>query len=75
MYVIKGETVRHSALFCYRRRRSAGNSKVSYIETIYPPACIAEHDINLCKYYLYEKIVGGVLCRDLADHRSYEETM
>lgn len=53
MYVIKGETVRHSALFGHRKGRSAGNSKVSHIETIHPPAFIAEQDIKLCKYWRY----------------------
>jgi hypothetical protein len=45
------------------------------METIYPPAFIAEDDITLCKYWRYERIVGGVLCRDVAAQRCYEETI
>jgi len=48
---------------------------VSYTETIYPPAPIAEHGLVLCSYAAYADSGEGVICRDIATQRCYEETI
>ncbi len=48
---------------------------VSYIETIYPPAFKAEYGLMIWEYWFCEVFVGGVLCRDIAAQRCYEETI
>ena len=49
--------------------------KVYYIEAIYPPAIVAEGSIMLCECGSYASMIGGVLGRDLAAQRCYEETI
>jgi hypothetical protein len=52
-----------------------GETKVFYAETTYPPAPIAEHDLMPYKHRVYADLGGGSLCRDVAAHRCYEETI
>ena len=47
---------------------------MSYTEDIYPPAIVAECSIMHCKHKRYARMVAGVLCRDVAPQRCYEET-
>nr|VFJ64034.1 MAG: hypothetical protein BECKFW1821A_GA0114235_11622 [Candidatus Kentron sp. FW] len=39
------------------------------------PAFIAEHDRKPGKYWRYEGLTGGVLCRDVATQRCYKENI
>ncbi len=48
---------------------------MSYIETIYSPEPIVEQGLTLCICWRYDRIACGVLCRDFAAQRCYEETI
>jgi hypothetical protein len=48
---------------------------VFYTEIIYLATATAEHDLILCGYRRYANIAGGVLYRDAAAQRCYEESI
>ena len=58
-----------------RRTTCRGTTKVSYIETIYPPALIAEQSLKFCKCCSYHRTAGDALGRDIAAQRRYEDTI
>ena len=70
-HVLKG-AVRESRVPSTIRR---GEMKVFYTETLYPSASIADHDAMPCKYRRCAHTAGGVLYRDVAAQRCYEETI
>ena len=53
----------------------SGGIVVSNTETTYPPSSLTKNDIIPGKCGIYETIAGGVLCRDTASQRCYEENV
>jgi len=52
-----------------------GETKVSYTETIYPHVPGLADGLTVCIHMAYAGWGDGVLCRDFAAQRCYEETI